>query len=175
MGKRKAVAEVVVPASYEAADELMALLGDARRRLAREEDRLADKVAKLTALVEARATPIREEVAGLEAQIAAYAAANRKTLLEGDSKHHDMPAGRFGWRMDPASIEIKSNFTLPGVVKAILKLRLRRRFLRLKLELNKQAMLDDKDTALTVPGIRVKQMERFYIEPVGAKLSGGGK
>ena len=34
-------------------------------------------------------------------------------------KHHDLPAGRIGWRTNPASVEIKSKFTVQDVAKSI--------------------------------------------------------
>lgn len=165
---------IAVPASYDAANALLLEYGRTQQQLAREDARLAQAVARLTVRIETRATPLKARLKALEEQIAAYAAAERNALTdEGKVKFHDMPAGRIGWRTNPPSIDLKSGWKIADVVKEVLKMGLRRKFLRMKLELNKEAMLEDQDKALTVPGVRVKQAEAFYLEPVGAKLSGG--
>jgi phage host-nuclease inhibitor protein Gam len=51
---------------------------------------------------------------------------------------------------------------------------LRRKFLRMKLEVNKEAMLADPDKAETIPGVTIaRDVEVFYLEPKGAQLSEG--
>lgn len=177
MAKKKTEKPVVVmPASYEAANGLVQQIGKAQRELVVREERLAGKVAKLTALVHVKITPLQESIATMSAQVQAYCDANRDELLNGDVKHHNMPAGRIGWRCDPPSVEIKKGLKVADVVVSILKLKLRRKFLRLAFSLDKEAMLKDQEKAETIPGIKIKRdVETFYVEPVAGHIADGGK
>jgi phage host-nuclease inhibitor protein Gam len=176
MAVKKKAAPIDMPATYEAANRLLEKFGEAGRDLAKVEARLEKAVARLTARIERTAKPLKERQAMLAAQIAAYAEANRATLLQDGRKSHDMPAGRIGWRANPPSVSYKSGFKVADIVAAILAMGLRRKFLRLKLEPNKEAMLEEpnREKAAAIPGVRiVTDAETFFIEPVGAHLSKG--
>lgn len=171
--KKADAVPVVVPETYGEANTLLEQLGWAQRDLALKELRLAGKVAKLTALIEKTAGPLKARIKTLEDQIAAYATAHRKELLAGDTKHHDFPAGKVSWRLNPQSVELRGKLKVADVVAEILRLKLRRPFLRMKLELNKEAILADQEKAKPITGIRIAQGETFSIEPKGATLADG--
>jgi phage host-nuclease inhibitor protein Gam len=176
MVKKKASPVVVVPATYEEANALLEEYGTVGRKLAKAEARLEAKVARMTALIEATATPLKERQAQLAAQIAAYATEHRDELLEDGGKSHDMPAGRIGWRINPPSVAFKSGVKVQVIVGAILRMKLRRKFLRLKLEVDKEAMLkeENRQKAASIPNVKIiTDAETFFIEPVKAELSKG--
>jgi len=186
--KAKDAPEIVVPQSYEAADALMRELGKVQRDLGKKELRLAGKVAKLTEVIERTAGPLKVRIKQIEAELQAYAEANRSKLLEGEEKHHDMPAGRLGWRSNPASVDWKSKFNAEKIVAGIgalfnklasskdpkdhEKAAVVGKFIRIKEEPNKQAMLASPELALLVPGVKIGSSgETFYVQPVIAVLS----
>ncbi len=186
--KAKEVPVIVVPQSYEAADALMRELGKVQRDLGKKELRLAGKVAKLTEVIERTAGPLKARIRQIEAELQAYAEANRSKLLEGEEKHHDMPAGRLGWRSNPASVDWKSKFNAEKIIEGVKALAERLAasdgpedqdnavlvdtFIRLKEEPNKQAMLANPKLAILVPGVKIGSSgETFYVQPVIAVLS----
>jgi phage host-nuclease inhibitor protein Gam len=174
--KKKAAPIVTVPTTYEAANRVLEQYGEGARDLAKAEARLEKAVARLTARIEQTAKPLKERQAMLAAQIAAYAEANRATLLEDGRKSHDMPAGRIGWRTNPPSVKYGRGIKVEAIIAAILSMGLRRKFLRLKLEPNKEAMLEEENRAKarTIPGVSIiTDAETFFIEPVTAQLSKG--
>ncbi len=150
--------------------------------------RLAGKVAKLTEVIERTAGPLKARIRQIEAELQAYAEANRSKLLEGEEKHHDMPAGRLGWRSNPASVDWKSKFNAEKIIEGVKALAERLAasdgpedqdnavlvdtFIRLKEEPNKQAMLANPKLAILVPGVKIGSSgETFYVQPVIAVLS----
>lgn len=171
---RKKTAPVAVPQSYDAANALLARLGQIDRLRTLKEAELAEEVAKLKAHVETEIGPLVVEEKLIAQQLEAFAGAHRNKLTDGGrTKYHDMPAGRIGWRNDPPSVKFKRGFKEADIIAALKELRLAR-FLRRTFTINKQAMLDDPNRAATVPGIRIaSEMEQFYIQPVVAKLSDG--
>jgi phage host-nuclease inhibitor protein Gam len=174
MVKKKPAPAVDVPTSYEAANALLEEYGHVVRELAKVEGRLAARIARMTALIEATALPLKERQAMLAARIAAYAAENREALLQDGGKSHTMPAGRIGWRTNPPSVAFKSGVRVQVIVAAILRMKLRRKFLRLKLEVDKEAMLkeENREKAASIPNVRiVTDAETFFIEPVSAQLA----
>jgi phage host-nuclease inhibitor protein Gam len=172
----KKKAPIAVPQSYASANALLEQLGETDREIVRTDARLAKAVARITARIELTAKPLLERKAMLVAQIAAYAEAHRDELLEGDRKSHDMPAGRIGWRANPASVEYKRGAKVADIVANILAAGLRRKFLRMKLEPNKDAMLEEenREKAAAIPGIKIiTDAETFYLEPISPGLSKG--
>lgn len=179
MGEQMAVSKkkatpLAVPQSYAAADALLARMGELDRLIEAADTDLAGEVAKLKARLEADIGPLVAEEKLIAQQLEAFADARRDELTDGGRrKHHDMPAGRIGWRNDPPSVKFKKGFKEADIIERLKEMRLAR-FLRRTFTLNKQAMLDDPDKAKTVPGIRiVSEVEQFYIQPVTATLSDG--
>ena len=94
--------------------------------------------------------------------------ANRKELLDGDSKTVKFGNGEVAWRNRPPSV------TLRGV-EAIIEWCKRHRgflsFLRIKAEVNKDAMLANPKMAAKIPGVKiVSGIEDFIVTPLSAAL-----
>jgi phage host-nuclease inhibitor protein Gam len=168
-GKQKSV---VAPQTADEANESLSSYGALMNDLARIEADMKDELAKTKARFEDRAEPLQLEASVLLAGLAAWAAANRKALTDGGkTKMVKLAAGVIGWRNAPSSIGFKRGVKAEEVVETLKGMRLFR-FLRRTLSVNKEAMLDDKATAATVPGVIVRAgAEAFYVEPAGEELS----
>jgi phage host-nuclease inhibitor protein Gam len=195
--KKQALPVVDVPKNYEAANAVLIEYGEVERQLALTEARLAEKVAKLTVVIEKTAGPLKERRAALAARIMAYADENRDALLKDGGKSHRLPSGLIGWRSKPPSVTWKKGFTAEAIVagaKALAEKLIGRGsgkvteeqfdnakkgviiagFVRHVEEPNKEAMLAHPELALMVDGVRIGSGgEVFYIEPVSAELSKG--
>lgn len=196
MAVKKTPIAVAVPKSYAAANALLLEHGELSRKMERAATRLAAATARLTARIEMALTPIKARQSVIEAQLHAYADQERAELTEDNRvKFHDMPAGRIGWRSNPASVKWAKGLNGEHVVANVRALLAKMReeaarasegdgateaaierigvvgtFIRTKEEPNKDTMLANTELALTVPGVRIGSAgETFYFEPKALK------
>lgn len=167
--KAKAV-EVPVPRDQDEANRFIAELGEAVRQRTLIEAALEETVAAATAKAEAEAEPLNRRIADLQQGVQVWAEAHRDTLLKGGRKSVELPAGEIGWRLLPPSVRISGTAAVIGTLKALGLTR----FLRVKEEIDKQAMLKEPEVAGGVAGVRIGSAgEEFYVAPIGVELSGG--
>lgn len=106
-------------------------------------------------------TPLRKEIIRIGKSVHLYAEEN-KDLLTQDGKWNMVPvskAGSLQWYRTPPAIDIKNAKEVLGKLKA-LKLT---RFIRVKEEVNREALLRDEKTAESITGVRVTRQEKFAI------------
>ena len=113
------------------------------------------------------AAPSNRSIEDLTRGLQTWCEANRAELLDGHSKTVVFGNGTVAWRARPASI------TLRNVEKIIqwLKSRPLLGFLRMKAEINKEAMLSEPAEARRVPGVTIASGgEDFIVEPIAVPL-----
>ncbi len=168
-GKTKAPA-LNVPQTDEEANELLRLYGETGRRVASLELCMQAKLDQVKIDYEDESAPFKRSLNDLFERLQAYAEANRARLTgDGKVKTVELPAGRIAWRIRPPSIKLTQK--LEDVIE-----RLRaggmKKFLRVKYELNKEAMLEEPMRAACIGGIRViRDVEDFVVEPFGPELA----
>lgn len=155
-----------LPQSIEETDALVAILGDIQRKRAL--NKLVFDEAQAVAKEEfaAEDAPLAEAERMLTDDIAAWAGVNRDTQTDGgQTKTIKLPSGGLlKWRMTPSKVTITS---VPAVIQRLKDLKLTE-FLRIKTEIDKEAMLKKPDIASGVQGVKISQKEEFIIEPAGA-------
>ncbi len=93
--------------------------------------------------------------------------AHRDELTQGGKvKYHDFPSGHVAWRMRPPRVVVRN---LEKVLEALRTLGLSQ-FIRVKEEVNKEAVLAEPDVVAQVRGISIAQEEDFGITPFETKL-----
>ncbi|HEV2556840.1 MAG TPA: host-nuclease inhibitor Gam family protein [Bosea sp. (in: a-proteobacteria)] len=162
-------ANLPVPQNRDDAARAVREIGDDRRRLARLEADMNDRIAKLKQDYEEKAEPFRERVAASTEGLKMWAEANRTALTGGDkTKTVDLGTGEVKWRLRPPSVRITK---VEDVLSRLRDLGLSR-FIRVKEEPNKEAILADAETARTVTGIAIGTAgEDFIVEPFEAALA----
>lgn len=158
---------VTVPQSREQAAEFLRLIGEAQRVRQRIAADLNDALERLKAETERRARPVADEIAALAQGLETWAAANRDALTEGGKRKTAMLAtGELRWRMTPPAVSLK------GVKAVIAALRAAglKRFLREKVEIDKEAILKEPKAVAAIAGISIGQREEFVIVPNETKL-----
>lgn len=170
MSKTKRKAETVkAPRDRAEAEAFLAEIGTAQRQLSVIEAALAEATAAAKVRAEAEAQPhnalIEERTRGLQL----WAEANRAALTaDGKTKTVQLATGDVAWRQLPPSVRITK---LPEVIAALHRLGLGR-FLRTKVEVDKQAMLKEAEVATTVPGVTIGSVgEEFVVAPAGMPLA----
>lgn len=163
--KLKRAAEAApVPQDRAEAEAMLARLGSIQREQTVLAKATEETIALARAAAEATARPMTEEAALLTRGLEVWATAHRMTLTDGGrTKTVKLHTGEIAWRARPPSVKLKS---LTEVVSALTVLGLAR-FLRTKVEVNKEAMLAEPAVAATVAGVTISsEGEEFVVSPV---------
>ena len=153
-----------VPQSDAEARAAIVELGVVQRRKLRAEADLADKIAKLKDAHGEKIAPMTDRISELQGGLQIFADANRTRLTNGGrTKTIKFTTGELAWRFRPAKVTIRG---IDAVISEIQLAGLAERFLRTKVEINKEALRDDKDRALGIPGITIgSDGEDFIVTP----------
>lgn len=164
-------ANLPVPQTKDDAIESVTQVGELQRQVTRLEADMNDRIAAIKTAFEQQAEPLRialdEKIQGLQI----WAEANRAALTGGDkTKTVDLGTGVLKWRLRPPSVRL----TGVEAIIAVLKQRGLRRFLRIKEEINKDALAAERDVAIGIPGVAIgSEGEDFIVEPAEMKLAEG--
>ena len=158
--------------SRDEVEQLIALIGQHQRELQRHEASLGDRLAEIKRHAEERALPLKQEIATAQDKIARWCEANRSDLTRaGKTKTVEFTTGKVSWRHRPPAV------TLRGVEDIIVFLKSAKgglSYLRVKVEVNKEALLASPQFAATVPGVKIGSAgEDFIVEPFGGDLTEG--
>lgn len=164
MSKTKAKAMPRVPQSREDAVWTIGRIGTLRREIAARKASADEQVKVIGEHIEQALEPLTHELALLEQGIQAFCETHRMSLTgDGRVKYHDFGTGRVNWRQRPPKVTIRG---VDAVIEGLKKLGLSQ-FLRVKEEVNKDAVLADPDVARNVAGISISSAgEDFVVEPV---------
>ncbi len=157
-----------VPQTVEEANDFVAKLGASQRERTLIETAMNDELAAVKARHEAEAKPFKDEIEALTRGLHTYAEGHRDVLTrDGKVKFHRFAAGEIAWRVRPPKVTIRG---IDTVIEALKRLGLTR-FLRVKEEINKEAMLVEAEVAITVSGITIGSGgEDFIVKPFETEL-----
>jgi phage host-nuclease inhibitor protein Gam len=164
MKRLKRPAEAVrVPQSITEASASLAEIGAAQRELAVIQAALDETIAAAKTAAEAGAAPHKAAIEARTRGLQVWAAANRG-LASG--KTITLAAGTLGWRARPPSVRIGN---MAAAIEFMATMGLDR-FLRIKREINKEALLAEPQAATRVPGVSVGSAgEDFIVDPNSAE------
>ncbi len=162
MGKKKAARTVTatIKTNTEAAVAVQRI-GWLHRSIEDIERDMNDQIAVIQRAALAKALPLREELERAALDIFDFATTHRVALTADGKKTADLGTGTLSWRMTPPAVHIRNG---DKVVEALTDLGLRR-FIRVKREPDKEAMLKEPEVAARVPGVSIGQDEVFAIRP----------
>ena len=163
MAKKSIKHQVVpVPQDLNEVTQFIALIGGRQRAVNEIELDLNTKVEDLKAEAITETKPHQEKISQLVEGLFVYAEAHRNELTDG-GKHKtvEVPTGTFGWRMTPLSVSLRD---AKSILKSLKSLGLKR-FIRIKEEINKEAMLKEPEIAKKVEGVTINQHEEFIVKP----------
>lgn len=160
-----------VPQSRDEAAAAIRAIGEDQRELLRIEADMNDALTRIKEEAEHKAAPVRERLEAATEGLKVWAEANRAALTNGNKvKFAELGTGKISWRARPASVSLRKIEEIIARLKAVGL----QRFLRVKEEVNKEAMLAEPDVARTVPGVSIgSEGEDFIVEPFAAELAGG--
>lgn len=159
----KQPAMAAVPQSRDDCAADINTIGRLSREITVTQAAMNDEIAAITDRYTAVFTPLQEEVKTLRAGVQSWCEANRDELTyNGKSKSGQFVTGSVMWRQKPPSVAVKG---VTAVIEALKKFKLDR-FVRVKEEINKEAILNEPKAIEGIAGLSIKKgMEDFVIEP----------
>lgn len=159
----KAAAAVYVPQSRENVIADIRKIGDLQRDAIRLETEMNDRIGAITQECAPRIEGLKKELETLSNGVQAWCEANRDDLTnKGKTKTANLITGDVCWRTRPPSVTIRG---VESVLETLKRLKLTR-FIRTKEEVNKDAILNERNAVAGVAGISVKSgVEDFAIIP----------
>ncbi len=156
-------AMIAVPQSRDDCAEFINQIGRLSREITVTQAAMNDEIAAITDRYTATFTPLQEQVKLMTAGVQSYCEANRDELTHGGkSKTGQFVTGTVQWRQKPPSVAVKG---MDAVIEALKKFGLNR-FVRVKEELNKDAILNEPGAISGIAGLSIKKgVEDFVIEP----------
>jgi phage host-nuclease inhibitor protein Gam len=163
MTKARIKKEVVIaPKDIDEAVKYVQGIGDAQRNIDKLATELNDKVEKLKAGTAEKAKQYEGAIAGLFEGLYLFAETNRAKLTDNDKiRIVKVISGQFGWRNNPPSVEARDTD------KAIAELKKKGLdvYVRIKEELDKEAILKNQAIVKGLKEISIKQEEMFFVKP----------
>ena len=170
MGKPKMLNKmpaVMVPQTREEVSVSILRIGELQRQRTRIEAAMNDEVATAKARYEAEAEPHKREIIALSEGVKIWCAANRDELTgKGRVKHFKFSGGEVRWRMTPPKVVVRG---VEAVIDMLKRTGLTQ-FIRVKEEVNKEAILADGEAWTRINGVVVQQAEEFVIVPFETTL-----
>jgi phage host-nuclease inhibitor protein Gam len=159
----KQQAMIAVPQSRDDCAADINNIGRLSREIAVTQAAMNDEIAAITDRYTAIFTPLQEEVKSLTAGVQSWCEANRDELTaNGKTKSGQFVTGTVQWRQKPPSVAVRG---VEAVIEALKQFGLTR-FIRVKEELNKDAILNEPTVVAGVAGLSIKSgVEDFVIQP----------
>lgn len=162
-----AAADFDVPQSLTEVNEAMVEVGRCQRERDRIQAEMNDNLATVREAYEHAAKPYADSISERTRGIAMYCEAHRDELTKGGkTKTARLATGEVSWRMRPPSVVARG---IAGVIDALRLLGLTR-FLREKVELDKNAILAEPEAVAHIKGLSISQREEFVVKPFSTEL-----
>lgn len=159
----KTKAQVYVPQSRDEAAADIRKIGDLQRQALRTTTEMNDAIAHITQSYQPRIDAINDQLKTLQEGVQGYCEAHRIELTDGGKvKTANLITGEIQWRQRPPSVSVRGS---DSVIEMLKRLGLSR-FIRIKEEVNKEAVLNEPDEVRGVAGLSVVTgVEDFVITP----------
>lgn len=159
---------IAPPDSLEAAQALLGEIGKLDREVAVMEADCEERVTALKQVVAAAGAAINEHIAARFRALQAYVEVNRGALIPKDRESADWPTGTVGFRKTPLAVRIaKAKF---DAIVAALRQRRLGRCLRVKTEIDKEALKKVRTKVEDIEGVSFISRTEFFAKPTDAGI-----
>jgi len=153
--------------SKEEVDNAIAHIAQLQRTRTRISTTLDRRITRLNEKAKLELEPIIADLNATVKEVVLYAEQNRSELTnDGSTKTVKFTHGVVKWKLTPPAVTIKN---VKAVMAALKRLELSQ-FIRVKETPNKQAMVGDKELAVTLDGVSITQYEQLVITPTKTQL-----
>ncbi|ULJ61037.1 host-nuclease inhibitor Gam family protein [Wielerella bovis] len=147
-------------------------IGDIMREVKRLETNMNDGIAELQEKYAEQSAPLNARISELSSAVQLWGEANRNELTDnGRVKFADLVTGIIKWRNDPPKVSVTGVQAVLALLRNDPELE---RFIRVKEEINKEAILNERDKfdKGQVAGLKIVDgKEQFVIEPHDQQLA----
>jgi phage host-nuclease inhibitor protein Gam len=158
---------VTVPQTKDDVVGCIAAIGRHQRERARIETLMNDELAKVREAWEQQAAPHQDAIKSLTTGVHLWCEAHRAALTQdGKVKYAHLASGDVKWRMTPPKVTIRA---LDNLLDTLKNLGLTR-FIRVKEEINKEAVLAEPEAVSHLKGLTITQKEEFIVQPFETEL-----
>lgn len=158
---------VKIPQSQDDVVEAIAEIGRRQRERTRIEAAMNDDLAKVREAWEKQAAPHLDAIKSLTSGVHLWCEANRARLTQdGKVKFAHLASGDVKWRLTPPKVTVR---VIENVLETLKQLGLTR-FIRVKEEVNKEAVLAEPEAVAPIKGIVISQKEEFIVQPFETEL-----
>jgi phage host-nuclease inhibitor protein Gam len=158
---------VQVPQTKDDVIAAIAEIGRRQRERNRIEAAMNDELALVRETWERKAAPHQDAIRALTTGVHLWCEAHRAALTqEGKVKYARLASGDVKWRMTPPKVTIRA---VENVLE-YLKQQGLGRFIRIKEEPNKEAMLAEPEAVAHIKGVSISQKEEFIVQPFETEL-----
>ena len=156
-------AQTYVPQTKDDAAADIRKIGDLQREFTRAQAEMNDAIAHITATYQPMLEALNEQIKTYQEGVQGYCEAHRVELTDGGRvKSANLVTGEVQWRQRPPSCSVRG---ADSVIDTLERLGLAQ-FVRVKREINKEAILNEPDAVRGVAGITVVTgVEDFVITP----------
>ena len=156
------MAKKIVPKSIEEVALFVSEIGKCQRKLEQIQTKLNEDIEQIKAQAIKRSSPFQETINELFESIYIFARAHRSMLTDGGRrKRVDLLTGSIFWQLNPPAVSLRN----VKKVIALCKRRALKRFIRVKEEVDKEAMLKEPEAATRIEGVKIRQKEQFVVKP----------
>ncbi len=153
---------IVVPKSIEEVSLFVSEIGKCQRKLEQIQTRINEDIEQIKTRAVQISLPLQETIDELFKSIYVFARAHRSMLTDGGKrKRVDLLTGSIFWQLNPPAVSLRN----VKKVIALCKRHRLKRFIRVKEELDKEAMLKEPEMASRIKGVRIGQKEQFVVKP----------
>lgn len=169
MSKKRIKSTILACQSKSEVMEKITQIGNKQREIARLEAEMNDKIAEITDSYKGNINALQLDVESLTHQAQIWCEANRNSLLDKGLKTANFIVGEVSWRYRPAKVTIrKEDFVIEQLEQAGLE-----QFIRIKKNVNKEAILADPSAVQGISGVSIVQgVEDFIITPFEVEVKG---
>lgn len=169
MAKKKTstVATLAAPQSILEATEYMSRIGDAMRQKEAVEREMNDALEAAKMPFVGRAHDVEKTLQELFTGLYVFGQQHRNELTSEQIKTVHLPTGEFLWKFTPPAVKAEDE---EKAVADCLRLGLNRFVRYPEPELNRTAMLAEKDVAQSIAGVTFTQIEEFIVRPANVSL-----
>jgi len=169
MAKRKnlKLPVIPVPKTLEEATKFLGKIGEEQRSVDIIKNKLNADVDALKTKAMENAEKHQTKITQLMEGLYAFAEANRDELTDNNKKKSvETPKGMFGWRITPPKVILRNQEIIIETLKSLAL----DRFVRIKEQINKEALLKESNIANSIKGVSINQREEFVIKPAELEI-----
>lgn len=162
MAKKRSKSTIIACQSKAEVMENITKIGQKQRELSRLEAEMNDKIAQINEQYTDNILKLQLEVETLTHQAQIWCEQNRNSLLQDKGKTANLLTGEVSWRYRPAKVVLSKE---QDIIEQLEQLGLTQ-FVRVKKNVNKDAVLADPSAVKDIAGITiVSNVEDFIITP----------